>query len=390
VLKKLLLSLSLAFITLFLLLPSPVKAEENLNLYLFWSQNCPHCVDEKTFLQALEKKYPALQLKLHEISNPQSSELLQNAGKILSADISHIPLTIIGNNYLIGYLDNETTGQQIELLIKECLEQDNCPDIFSQTSTEKKLSIPETIKIPLIGPLRTKSLSLPLLTFLIALLDGFNPCAMWTLLFLISLLLNMKNKKRMWILGFSFIAASAFVYFLFMSAWLNLFLFIGLINWVRIIIGLVALFAAYYQLKDYFLNKKGGCKTEDDQKRKKTFEKIKLITQKDNLFIALFGIILLAFAVNLVELLCSAGLPAIFTQILIMNNLPTWQYYLYLIFYVLIFMLDDMIIFYIAIRTLQAVGIESKYARLSRLLGGIVILIIGLLMLFKPDLLTLV
>lgn len=387
--KKLFLSLFLIFITSLFLFSSPVKAEENLNLYLFWSKSCPHCADEKTFLETLEKKYPALQINLHEISNPQSKKLLQDAGKILSADVSHIPLTIIGDNYLIGYQDDDITGRQIESLVKECLEQNNCPDIFSQSPTQKKFSIPENIKLPLIGNLKTKSLSLPLLTFLIALLDGFNPCAMWTLLFLISLLLTMKDKKRMWILGFSFIAASALVYFLFMSAWLNLFLFIGLISWVRIVIGLVALFAAYYQLKGYFLNKKGGCKTEDDQKRKKVFEKIKLITQKNNLFIALFGIILLAFAVNLVELLCSAGLPAIFTQILIMNNLPIWQHYAYLIFYILIFMLDDMIVFYIAMRTLQAVGIESKYAQLSRLLGGIVILIIGLLMLFKPELLAL-
>jgi len=388
VFKKLLFSLFLAFTASFLFLSSPAVAKDDLSIYLFWSKSCPHCAEEKAFLQALEKKYPALRVNLHETSNPQSNKLLQDAGKILSADISHIPLTIIGNNYLIGYLDDETTGQQIESIVKDCLKQNNCPDIFSEPSTEKKLSIPENIKLPLIGSLKTKSLSLPLLAFLIALLDGFNPCAMWTLLFLISLLLNMKDKKRMWILGFSFIAASAFVYFLFMSAWLNLFLFIGLINWVRIIIGSVALFAAYYQLKDYFLNKKGTCKTEGDQKRKKTFEKIKLITQKDNLFIALFGIILLAFAVNLVELLCSAGLPAIFTQILVMNDLPVWQYYSYLVFYVLIFMLDDMIIFYIAMRTLHAVGIESKYARLSRLLGGIVILIIGLLMLFKPELLA--
>ena len=102
----------------------------------------------------------------------------------------------------------------------------------------------------------------------------------------------------------------------------------------------------------------------------------------------MIGIILLAFAVNLVELVCSAGLPAIYTQVLSLTPMPKWQYYLYLLFYILIFMLDDLIVFVIAMVGLKAVGIESKYARMSRLVGGIVILLIGLLMLIKPELLA--
>ena len=99
------------------------------------------------------------------------------------------------------------------------------------------------------------------------------------------------------------------------------------------------------------------------------------------------GIILLAVAVNLIELVCSAGLPAIYTQILSLATLDRWQYYLYLLLYILIFMLDDLIVFFIAMITLKAVGIENKYVRFSRLIGGILITIIGLLLLFKPEIL---
>ena len=121
------------------------------------------------------------------------------------------------------------------------------------------------------------------------------------------------------------------------------------------------------------------------EKRQKVFEKIKSITRKKQFLFALGGIILLAFAVNLVELICSAGLPAIYTQILSLAQLPKWQYYLYLIFYILIFMLDDLVIFFTAMVTLQAVGIQSKYSRISHLVGGILMLIIGILLLFKPE-----
>jgi glutaredoxin len=389
--KKVVFSLSLLLFSLSLFSVLPARAQEestDLNLYLFWSKNCPHCTKEKIFLESLVQKYPQLKVNLHEISNSQSAKLLQKAARLLSADTGSIPFTIIGDNYIVGYQDEETTGSQIESLVKNCLETNACPDILSSENTRSNPSLPENFKIPFFGDLKSKNLSLPLITFLIALVDGFNPCAMWTLLFLISLLLNMKDRKRMWILGFSFIGASAFVYFLFLAAWLNIFLFLGFVGWIRVLIGLVALFAAYYQLKDFFVNQKGGCKTVDDQKRQRVFAKLKTITQNKSIFLALLGIILLAFAVNLVELICSAGLPAIFTQILALNHLSSWQYYAYLLFYIFIFMLDDLVVFYLAMRTLHAVGIESKYARLSRLVGGILILIIGLLMLFKPELLT--
>lgn len=245
----------------------------------------------------------------------------------------------------------------------------------------------ESLTLPILGTIQTANLSLPALSVVIGLIDGFNPCAMWTLLFLISLLLGMKNKKRMWILGTTFIIASAFVYFLFLTAWLNFFLILGFVFWIRIVIGLVALAVGVYNLRDYYINRDGACKITGNEKRSKTFDKLKWITHERKFILALGGIILLAFAVNLVELICSAGLPAIYTQILSISNLPPGQHYFYILIYIFFFMIDDLIVFAIAMITLQAVGIQSKYARLSRLIGGILMLIIGGLLLFKPEIL---
>lgn len=243
----------------------------------------------------------------------------------------------------------------------------------------------ESLTLPIIGTIQTANLSLPLLSVVIGLLDGFNPCAMWTLFFLISLLLSMKDKRRMWILGTAFIITSAFVYFLFLSAWLNFFLILGFLFWIRIIIGLVALGAGVYNLRDYYVNREGACKVAGSEKRRKTFDKLKNLAHERKFILALGGIILLAFAVNLIELVCSAGLPAIYTQILSLNTLSTWQYYSYILIYIFFFMLDDLFVFAIAMITLHAVGIQSKYARFSRLIGGILMLIIGALLLFKPE-----
>lgn len=186
-------------------------------------------------------------------------------------------------------------------------------------------------------------------------------------------------------MGGAFILASGLVYLLFLGAWLNLFLFLGLVLWVRILVGVFALGAGAYHLRDFFKNRDGGCETAADEKRQKVFERLKKATQGRNLWLALGGIMALAVAVNLVELVCSAGLPAIYTQILALSELPRWQYYLYLVLYILIFMADDLLVFFIAMTTLRAVGIESKYARWSRLLGGTLMLLIGVLLLFKPE-----
>jgi hypothetical protein len=245
-------------------------------------------------------------------------------------------------------------------------------------------SLPREISFPLIGKINLTSLSLPLIAVVIGTLDGFNPCAMWVLLFLISLLLNSQDKRRRWLLGSTFIIASGLVYFFFMSAWLNILLFIGFIVWVRLAIAIFALGAGAFSLNRFWQHHT-GCLVESDEKRKKTFEKLKKIAYDKNLLVALFGIIALAFAVNLVELFCSAGFPAIFTQILTLNQLPPSQYYFYILLYIFFFMLDDIIVFVIAMKTLEVTGISTKYAKYSHLIGGLLMVIIGALLIIKPE-----
>lgn len=395
--KKTVAKIFLVFI-LFWLLALPVCGQEKeVAIYFFWSKTCPHCAQEKAFLSKLAQEKPQVELKSFEVSAGESIKLLQKAGEVLKADTRWVPFAVVGNQYFSGYTSDETTGQQIEQAVESALEH-GCPDIFQDSATsapdacpsegfQKKEPIPETITLPILGNLKTKDVSLPALTIILGVLDGFNPCAMWALLFLISLLLGMKDRKRMWILGTAFIATSAFVYFLFMAAWLNLFLFLGFIVWVRIIVGLIALSASVYNLREYYVNREATCKVTGHTKRREIFTKLKEVTQRKEFFFALVGIILLAFAVNLVELVCSAGLPAVYTQALALSHLPSWQYYSYLLLYIFFFMIDDLFVFFGAMMTLHAVGIESKYARLSHLIGGLVMLLIGLLMIFKPELL---
>ncbi|KKQ53504.1 MAG: hypothetical protein US83_C0018G0008 [Candidatus Falkowbacteria bacterium GW2011_GWC2_38_22] len=389
------------FIFLFSFLIVPTKqvfaeAGETVNVYFFWGKGCPHCEQEKPFLEKMTKKYSRLRVNEYEVwGNKQNRDLMKSFAEKLGANISGVPFTVVGEHYFNGWMNEAHTGGQIEDAIK-CTLDKACRDVGKEIGvidageekeTAKELVIPETITVPFIGELNIKNLSLPFLAAVLGGLDGFNPCAMWTLLFLISLLLGMENRKRMWILGTTFIAASASVYFFFMAAWLNLMLFIGMIVWVRIIIGLVALAGGGYNLKEYFTNKDAACKVTNTEKRQKVFARLKDIAHQKSFLLALGGIIILAFAVNLVELICSAGLPVVFTQILTLSNLAGWQYYSYILLYIFFFMLDDLFIFVVAMTTLRITGVTGKYSRFSHLIGGILMLIIGLILILKPELL---
>jgi thiol-disulfide isomerase/thioredoxin len=301
--KKLVLrSIILTFVVAVLLLTSTVaKAQENsVNIYFFWGEGCPHCVTQKPFLLELKEKYPEIEIHEFEVwGSSKNRQYLVAVGNRLRTDISGVPFTVIGDETFTGF-SKSITAPQIEDRVRYCLEN-SCTDSVSeivglttrkeQAHPEQKIEesakiaditnnnvIPEKIDLPLIGEIQTKNYSLPVFAVVLGALDGFNPCAMWALLFLISLLLGMKDKKRRWILGTAFIITSAFVYFLFMAAWLNLILFIGFIVWVRILIGIIALGGGAYNLKEFFTNKDNTCKVTGGEKRKAVFENLKAIT----------------------------------------------------------------------------------------------------------------
>ncbi|NLW81742.1 MAG: hypothetical protein GXY42_08755 [Desulfovibrionales bacterium] len=374
---------------------------DTLDIHLFYGEGCPHCKKEELHLQLLEKRFSNLKVHRYEVYyNDSNMELFRRIAKSLEADVSGVPFLVVGNEYVVGF-DETTTPGIITAKIEKCL-AGPCPDSFQITlegreKTDLALNASATpaesssaqkekiIRIPLLGEIDVYSFSLPMLTIVMGFLDGFNPCAMWTLLFLISLLLGMKDKRKMWILGTAFIAGSALVYFLFMAAWLNLILLLGLVLWIRITIGILALGSGMYSVRDFWVNKEGTCTLSGNVRRQQIYEKIKAIINQHSFVLSLCGIILLAFMVNLIEIVCSAGFPAIYTQVLSLNELPLWKYYAYIVLYIVFFMIDDFFVFVTAMITFEITGMTTKYVRYARLIGGLTMLMIGILLIFRPQ-----
>ncbi|MBI3043836.1 MAG: hypothetical protein HYY78_13540 [Betaproteobacteria bacterium] len=377
---------------------------ERVDVYFFWGKGCPHCERETEFLKRLEAEEPRIRVHYLEVWNDRANgDAFVEVAKRLALEDLAVPVTVVGDAAMVGYATDATSGAALKQRIAYCLTT-GCPDTIGPIVRAAGAGaggvsgpgpgppgggvqriIPSVIAVPLLGEIRTTDLSLPVLTIVLGALDGFNPCAMWVLVFLIGLLLGMQDRFRMWVLGTAFIAGSALVYFLFMAAWLNFLLFIGAVVWVRAAVGLVALGGGFYYLREYFRNPDAACKVTAPEGRRRVFESLRKLATESRFWLALSGIFALAFAVNLVELICSAGIPAVYTQVLALSNLPAWQYYAYLSLYILVFMLDDLIVFVVAMRTLQVTGVTTRYTRFSHLAGGGVLLAIGALLLLRPE-----
>ena len=357
----------------------PSRAESGkIELKLFYGNGCPHCALEREFLKEIKIKYQdQISFQEYEIYyNQKNAQIFSSLIKELEIETAGVPLLLIGNEHILGYAGDETTGAKIENKIEKILGNE-----------QEDIDEPNPIYLNLFSKkINLKNISLPLATILIAFVDGFNPCAMWILVFLITMLINMKDRKKLYILGTTFIFVSGLMYLLFLSAWFNFFKFIGYVYWVKVIIGIVAIICGVIHIKNGLFSK-GECKATNQNQRQKIIQKIKNILNQKKLFFSLIGIISLAVSVNLVEIVCSAGLPAVYTNLLSTIKLSTFEYYIYLLLYVLVFMLDDLLIFFLAIKTFEISGISKKYTKMSGIVGGLIIFVIGIILIVKPELL---
>lgn len=357
---------------------SIIAENEEIQIHFFYSTFCPHCSAEKEFLEKLEKQYPEIKVKKYElISRQENQEILKyfyEKYDVPEIEMGLVPVTFTPTKYFIGF--NEQTGREIEGCIKECLGGGG--DSGSQK-----------INIPFLGEVDISKMSLPALTLTLGILDGLNPCAMWILLFLITLLINTRSRKRMLLIGGTFIAASGVIYFLILSAWLNLFLAISYVNLTRIIIGVFALGVGIWQIKNFITYHPGVCRIIGLKAKmgEKLQDRAEKIVSSPFTFAMIGGLVILALGINLIEFFCSAGFPAIYTRILALSELSAPGYYFYLLFYTFVFMIDDFIIFSLAVITLSKIGFTEKYSYWATLIGGLLIFILGILLIFKPELL---
>jgi glutaredoxin len=537
--------------------PDTPPADTNkIVLYFFWGEGCPHCAKAKPFLETLRQRYPALEVRSYEVwHNADNMALFAKVAKAYNITASGVPTIFIGDEVVVGYESDATTGKRIEMLVKQCMvfgcvdpgvkagiveptpaptvrptvppqkkqlildvnvpatlasveetkalfrrlglgfdyseqelvsiaqyikiyrnlkvysyEDNNAmrfesvitivvennaryplknirllervpddvalqsdielvlPEYYSATFlatgqgliafslnrldvgkqvlfsyvVKKRLSqaelskLPspavlaepaELIQLPFLGTVNPREMSLLTLTLLLGLLDGFNACAMFVLLVLLGILLKLQSRKRMAIVAGTFVFFSGLMYFLFMTVWLHFFEFIGTIGWAFWVIGLIAIVLGVINIKDFFFFGKGPSLVIPESKKPGLYRRMRQIVYAERFWLMLGAAIVLAVTVNFVEFMCTFGFPMVYTKILAEQALPIYVKYLYLVLYQIMYMLDDTIMVIIAVVTLSTKKVGERYGRAIKLITGVLMLGLGIIMLFKPELL---
>ncbi len=365
---------------------------EEICVHVFVQGNCSQCSSIIPFLDSIEKQ-DDVKIEIHDVSEEENSELYSNFKDTFMINAAGYPVAFLGEKFLIG---ETAIRNNLESEIAQCKELD-CPCPAERVTgmtphmpgqgdiTPEKIDV---VNLPIVGKIDVSNMGIFMFTILIGTLDGFNACAMWVLMFLLSMLVYTNSRKKMFLIGGTFIFISGFVYYLFMVAWMNAFIFAGHLRLIQIAIAAIAIIFGIVNIKDYFAFGKGISFTIPDDKKPGIIARMRsLLKPGTGLFLTLVGVASLAFMVNLVELLCTAGFPAVYTNVLAQQNLSTMGYYLYIGLYIMMYMIDDFIIFSIVVLTMTTKKFTEKYGRLSKLISGIVILILGLIMLINPNLL---
>lgn len=380
-------------------------------VYFFNSTTCVHCANEKVLLKELTEKN-LVDVKSYEISNPANREIWYKVASYFNIQAESVPFTVMADEYRVGF----SKGGEVEDWLRNKAEELNQPNaVYSdkvgellgfenlensqniaktETGQENQLSeegattinkIDEAKKIPItilgknFGEFDATSLALPTAVFFIALIDGFNPCAMWILIFLISMLIDTKSRFRLFVLAGTFLFISGLVYFFILIGWAKFFQFLSpYVVGINLAIAFISLFFGYVALKDYLSKKEDQCEVIDANIRQNVFERIKKYIKQDSLILATVGIAFLAFAVNIVELFCSIGLPMIYAALLTNSGVGGFEALMYHLFYAFVFMLDDLVVFTIAILTLNISGITAKFSKPVKLITGVVMTIIAI------------
>ena len=368
--------------------------EKKVRVYVFWNPGCPHCRREIAWMKNLENEYPWLKVKyLNMKENPKNKELYREVVKSYGKHLIGFPAVLIGEEIIFGYDSDIGTGVKIQRKILECHEK-GCIDPVAQLYMGKRTLKPEvnqddtTIELPLFGTVDVSHLSLPLFTVVIGGLDGFNPCAFFVLFFLLSLLIHAQSRGRMFVIGGIFVFFSGFIYFIFMAAWLNLFLIIGQLKIITYGAGIIALIIASLNIKDFFWFKRGVSFVIPESAKPKLFTRMRELVKVTKFSSMLFGTIILAIAANTYELICTAGFPMIYTRVLTLHELSTPGYYGYLALYNIIYVIPLFTIVIVFTLTLGTWKLREETSRTLKLLSGIMMLSLGLVLVTSPDLIN--
>jgi glutaredoxin len=357
-------------------------AGEAVVIEVFVREGCPHCEQAEVFLAQLGRERPDLRIVVRDIrKDPSALERLKQLARERKAGAVRVPAIAIREQLIVGF----STEAGTDRLVRQALDGESAAKATEAAACEAEESLEctatpaaETFEVSVFGKVLTlDDLGLPAFTLAMGLLDGFNPCSMWVLLLMISLLAPLNDRRRMIAIAGTFVLIQGIAYFLFMSAWLNLFLFIGMSRASQLAIAAIAIVAGIINMKDFFAFGRGISLSIPEKAKPGIYSRMRAILHAESLPAAIIGAVILAGLVQIVEFLCTSGFPALFTRILTLRGLEPASYYGYLLLYIAAYMLDDLVILSIGVALLSRHRLQEREGRWLKLISGLVMVGLG-------------
>jgi len=366
---------------------SPPAAAALQTLEVFVREGCPHCAKAEEFLARLAREQPALRIVIRDVLHePAALDRLVELAQAHDAGTPRVPAFFTGGQLIFGFSEEAATDRLIRGALRgeRAAAAASAPDALScaarEESTCRREETPpeDRFEITVFGhTLSLDDVGLPAFAFAMGLLDGLNPCSMWVLILMISLLATLNDRKRMLAIAGTFVLIEGIAYFVFMAAWLNLFLLIGLSRTSQLVIAGIAFVAGAINIKDFVRPGVGPSLSISEGSKPGIYARMRDILRAKSLPAAIAGVVVLALLVQVVEFLCTSGFPALFTRILTLRQLDTASYYGYLLLYNLAYMLDDIIVLAIGVVTLSHRRLQENEGRWLKLLSGVVMIALG-------------
>jgi len=348
---------------------APVFAAAPIEVYV--ADGCPHCTAAKVYLEEIAPRLGDLAIRYHDVGvDADARAALEAVSRAAGSWPPGVPTFVRNGAVQVGFADDPHGREELQRFIAG----------HDGAAGE--------IATGWFGTLSAERLGLPLFTLALGLLDGFNPCAMWVLLFLLALLVRLNDRRRMALIAGTFVAVSGLVYYAFMAAWLNLFLAIGLSTTVRWMLAAVALVIGTVNVKDFFAFGHGVSFSIPASAKPGLYARMRGVINAPSLSLALLGVTALAVLVNFVELLCTAGLPALYTAVLTQHEVTPAGRYAYLALYIAGYIADDALMVTLAVAALGQRKLTATTGRWLKLLSGGVMLVLGVVLALRPDWLT--
>jgi len=376
--------------------PPPARAGEQVRVSVFWWTGCGHCRAEKKFLDKLSQESPQVLVRLIDVEEDEGGRLFEAVTKRFGLD-KVTPITVIGRSVLVGFDDEVTTGKEIRALV-EAEAQAGTGGVTLEAVLGRapppepgaSLAPPQAggrtllIRLPLVGPVDISRFALTSLTLALGLADGFNPCAMWVLTAFLAALAQLGSRKKMVQFAGLLILSQGMLYALILNSWLLAFDFIGAERIVTPLVGLLALCGGAFFLWD-FTRSEIACRITGAERKARTMARLGALSGLDLSLAVVLSILGMAISVSVVEFACSVGIPQAFAKVLEINAVGPLTRQFLIGLYVLAYMFDDLVVFGLAIWGIGRMARSALYARVSNLLGGLLLLALGFLLVFAPE-----